>query len=108
MLDRSSKQERRFRNALMAGQSGRIKWTAGGVEDCVRHLQKEFVALASRGKAKEWEPYAETLTYVRNKYGHLEGTAHYYKMAAVILFIERHMKDLKKIGAVRRDVEGFA
>jgi hypothetical protein len=82
MLEPNDKKERKFRNLLVAGQSGRIEWTARGVEDCVRHLQKEFVALASRGKAKEWEPYAETLIYVRNKYGHLEGTAHYYRMAA--------------------------
>ena len=67
MLDPNTKKERKLRNSLMAGQSGRIKWTARGVEECVRHLQKESVALASRGKAKEWEPYAETLVYIRSK-----------------------------------------
>ena len=107
-MDPNSKKERKLRNPLMAGQSGRIKWTARGVEECVRHLQKESVALASRGKAKEWEPYAETLIYIRSKYGQLEGTAHYYRMAAVMLFMERHMKGLKKIGVVKQDGEGFA
>ena len=40
--------------------------------------------------------------------GQLEGTAHYYRMAAVMLFMERHMKGLKKIGVVKQDGEGFA
>jgi hypothetical protein len=59
------------------------------------------MALASRGKSKEWEPYSETVIYIRNKYGQLKGTPHYYRMATVILFLERHMKGLKKMGIVK-------
>jgi hypothetical protein len=107
-LGLNSKRERRFRNSLVAGHGGRIKWTASGVEDCMRHLQKEWMALASRGKSKEWEPYSETVIYIRNKYGQLKGTPHYYRMAAVILFLDRHMKGLKKMGIVKPDGENFA
>jgi hypothetical protein len=102
-----TKRDRKIRNCFAAGHSGRIKWTARGVEDCVRHLQKEWAALASRGKAKDWEPYAEILIYMRDKYSKLEATAHYFRMAAVILFLDRHMKGLKRAGIVRRDTENF-
>ena len=52
--------------------------------------------------------YAETLIHIRNKYGQLKGTPHYYRMAAAILFLDRHMKGLKKIDMVKPDGENFA
>ena len=102
------RRERKNINVFAAGQSGRIKWTASGVQDCVMHLQDQWTAFASRGKSRDWDPYPRILSYMRDKYGHREAIAHYYRMASVVGFLHRHMKGLKQSGIVRQDGDGFA
>jgi hypothetical protein len=102
-----NRREHKQRNFMVAGRSGRIQWTARGVHDCVRHLQNEWKALAAQGKEKDWEPYAEVLVYVRQKYSGVTGSAHYYRMACVINFLHDHMRGLKQAGIVKRDTENY-
>jgi hypothetical protein len=101
-----NKRERKRWNYHMAGASGRIPWTARGIEDCVRYVHKRYCELTEE-EQKDWDPHVVALFYIKEKYGHCKGSAHFLRMGSIISFMLHYRKRLKKDKLIHTDEHGL-
>jgi hypothetical protein len=105
VLEPRNKRERKKWNYFRAASSGRIPWTARGIEECVRHLAKTFADLPTEER-KDWCPYIASLHFIKEKYGENRGTVHFLRMGQIINFMIQRRKRLIQDGLIVTDENG--
>jgi hypothetical protein len=92
-------------NYFRAGTTGKIAWNARGIEECFRYLNKKYEQM-SVAERKEWDPYVESLYFIKDKYGDAKGSLYFLRMGAIINFIIHYRKRLRKDKLVSVDANG--
>jgi hypothetical protein len=95
----------RSRAYFRASADGKLPWTARGIEECMRHLQKTRSELTEE-ETKDWNPYLESLFFTETKYGESKGTVHCLRMGQIINFIQHYRPRMKRDKLIIRDKQG--
>jgi hypothetical protein len=104
----AAKQERNIQRNVIAAMSGRIKWTARGIQDGLRHVETGWLASISEEKNdRSLEPCIAAYDYARTRYSGVTGSAHAVRLTIVINFLQRHWKGLVKAGIIKSNGQTF-
>jgi hypothetical protein len=103
-LEPRNKRERKMRNYQNIGHTGKLPWTARGIDECMRHIHKRRLELKSEER-KDWDPYVEALIFIREKYGKCEGSPHFQRMGAIISFVTHYDDRLRKDEFITTDAQ---
>src|ERR1700694_2994511 len=95
LLEPKNKRERKKWNYHRVGATGRLPWSARGIEECVRHVHKRHSELTQEER-KGWNPTIESLFFIKGKYGESKGSAHFLRMGQIINFMQHYRKRLKE------------
>src|ERR1700736_6454742 len=90
-----NKRERKRMNYFRAGTTGKIPWNARDIEECFRYLNKKYEQM-SVAERKEWDPYVESLYFIKGKYGDAKESLYFLRMGTIINFIH-YRKRLKLV-----------
>jgi hypothetical protein len=104
-LQPRNRRERKRFNYFRAATTGKVTWNARGIEECIRYLNKTFNELSLEERA-DWNPYIESLYFIKNKYGETKGTLYCARMGQVINFIIQYRKRMRKDKLVSVDANG--
>lgn len=97
---------RRHDQALKMMASGKVRWTARGIQDGMRLLMRRWFELTDEER-KEFDPYFEALYYVTGELGSRRGLPHARRLQAVVMFVQHYHKRLQRDKLVRRGKDGF-
>ncbi len=104
-VEPTTKRERKRRNYQNIGATGKLPWTARGIEECMRHIHKRRLELTSE-EQKGWDPLVEALLFIKDKYGRCEGSPHFLRMGAIISFLTHYDYRLRADEFITTDTQG--
>jgi len=105
LLEPKNKRERKKWNYHRVGATGRLPWSARGIEECVRHVHRRLSELTQEER-KGWDPTIESLFFIKRKYGESKGSAHFLRMGQIINFMQHYRERLKKDKLIFADSRG--
>jgi hypothetical protein len=105
VLEPISKRERKKQNYYRAAATGKIPWTARGIETCLDYMREEFAGLTSE-EGEDWCPHVASLCFIQATYGENLGIVHFLRMRQIINFIAPYRERLMRDGLLSVDKSG--
>src|SRR5258708_12618837 len=95
LLEPKNKRERKKWNYHRVGATGRLPWSARGIEECVRHVHRRLSELTQEER-KGWDPTIESLFFIKRQYGESKVSAHFLRIGQKIHFIQHYPETFKQ------------